>query len=85
MSTYFSFAFDFGVNYMTFLKANPVSDTTGCPKKIVPRCCCCCGGVVDSTIWVLHSCIGQVSTWSLGPFMSQSDTWLLIYGREKAK
>ena len=33
----------------------------------------------------LRSCIGQVSTWSLRPCLSQSDKQLLIYGREKAK
>ena len=31
-----------------------------------------------------HSCIGQASTYSLRPFKSQSDKWLLIYGREQA-
>ena len=34
---------------------------------------------------LLHSCIGQASAWSLRPCLSQSDTWLLIYGRKKAK
>ena len=33
----------------------------------------------------LHSCIVQVSTQSLRPCLSQSDTWLLLYGRERAK
>ena len=46
--------------------------------------CLCgyCGGVVDSITFVftkLHT-VGQAS-----PCLSQSDTWLLIYGREKAK
>ena len=33
----------------------------------------------------LHSCVGQASPKSLRPCLSQSDTWLLIYSREKAK
>ena len=35
--------------------------------------------------WFLHGCIGQASTLSLRPYISQSDKWLQIYHREKAK
>ena len=34
---------------------------------------------------VLHSCMGQASTKTVGPYMSQYGKWLLIYGGEKAK
>ena len=53
------------------------------PKNCT-RLCSYCGGAVDSIILVLLSCIGQASTLSLRPCLSQSDTWLLIYGREMA-
>ena len=58
---------------------------TGCPKKIMSRVCGYCGGAVDSIFSCLHSCTGQASTYSLRPCLSQSDSWLLIYGRKKAK
>ena len=32
---------------------------------------------------LLHSCTGKTSLESLSPFLSQSDEWLLIYGRGK--
>ena len=51
----------------------------------MPHLCGCCEGAVDSVISVLHSCIGQASTKTLRPCMSQCDSWLLIFGREKAK
>ena len=34
--------------------------------------------------WILHSCVGQASTYSLRPCVSQSDKWLMIYGIEEA-
>ena len=33
----------------------------------------------------LRSFIAQALNYNLRPCLSQSDTWLLIYGREKAK
>ena len=39
---------------------------------------------MDSIILGLHSCIGQASSWSLRPCLSQPDKWLLIMG-EKGK
>ena len=54
-------------------------------QTIVPRLCGCCEGAVDSIISLLHSYIGQASTWSWRPCTSQSDKWLMIYSREKAK
>ena len=32
-----------------------------------------------------YSCVGQAITLSLRPCLNPSNTWLLIYGREKAK
>ena len=49
----------------------------------VPGLCGYCGGVLDSIISVfaqLHR-----SGWSLRPCLSQCDTWLLVYVREKPK
>ena len=60
--------------------------TTGCPKRIVPHLCGYCGEAVDSIILIftqLHR--SGFNLEFLRPCFSQSDTWLLIYGREKAK
>ena len=52
---------------------------------MVPCLCDCRGGAADSVISISHSCNGQGLTESMRPYLSQSDSWLVIHGREKAK
>ena len=59
--------------------------STGCPKILVSRFCGYFRGVIHYVILVSHSCIGQASACSLSPCMNQSDNWLVIYGRKRAR
>ena len=59
--------------------------STGGPNKIMPSLGCC-GGAVDSIISVFTQLQRSgLNLKSLRPCKSQSDKWLVIYGREKAK
>ena len=58
---------------------------TECPKINVPHLCGYCGGDVDSIIAIFTLLHRSGFNLEFESFLSQSDTWLLIYGREKAK
>ena len=53
----------------------------------MPSLCGCCGGAIDSIISDLTQLHRSGFNLSLRSFSSQSDTWLLIYGkiRDEAK
>ena len=56
-----------------------------CPRKIVPRLSGYCGRAVDSIISVFTKLDRSGFNLEFETFSGQSDTWLPIYGRGKAK
>ena len=61
------------------------SESIGCPKILCPVCVVAVEELQGQFSPFLHSFIGYASNKSLRPSLSQSDQWLLIYGRENAK
>ena len=51
----------------------------------MPRLCGYCGGAIDSIISLFTQLHRSGLNLEFENFFSQFDTWLLIYGREKAK